>query len=61
MNKNTKVAKGPRTTGQTDIRTHYTDNQGVLTGGLFLHALHAVTGRLNENQKPMQAIRHIDR
>ena len=30
MNKNTIIAKGPRTTGRTDGRTYYSATQGIL-------------------------------
>ena len=48
MNTKTKIAKGPRTTGRTDILYCHS---GDLTHGLRLHALHAIMGRANDRQK----------
>ena len=45
INTNTKIAKIPRKDGQTDRGTYYTTTWGILTRGLRLHALRAITGR----------------
>ena len=57
INKNTKIAKGPRTTGRTDGRTYYTTTQGILPYDLRLYVLHAITGRGNDRQKATRTTR----
>ena len=49
INRNTKIGKGLRMTGQTDgrtdRRTYYTATQGTWSCGLRLHVLHTITVR----------------
>ena len=61
MNTNTRIAKNPWTTRRMDGRTYYTATQGILTGGLRPHALHAITGRTNNRKKVMRTTRQRDR
>ena len=54
INTNTKIAKGPWTTGQKKEQTYYTATQEILTHGLGPHALRTITGRANDRQKATQ-------
>ena len=46
LNTNTKIAKVPQITGQTDKLTYYTTNQGIFTCALWSHTLGAITFRV---------------
>ena len=54
INNNTKIAKGPWTTGQKKEQTYYTATQEILTHGLGPHALRTIMGRANDRQKATQ-------
>ena len=51
VNTNTKIAKGPWTTGRMGGLTYYTATQGICTRGLRMHVMRATMGQANDIPK----------